>query len=72
MFGIQNQVFRIEKEMPAIRAMVQEVVREVYTPGKTFKITAKRSDHSFELDSNGLNQELGGLLLKPFRKFRYK
>lgn len=66
MFGIQNfsPSIRIEKEMPAIRAMVQEVVREVYTPGKTFKITAKRSDHSFELDSNGLNQELGGAVIE--------
>ncbi|ELZ4686763.1 tRNA 4-thiouridine(8) synthase ThiI [Enterococcus faecalis] len=65
-FGIQNfsPSICIEKEMPAIRAMVQEVVREVYTPGKTFKITAKRSDHSFELDSNGLNQELGGAVIE--------
>ncbi|HBE2177509.1 TPA: tRNA 4-thiouridine(8) synthase ThiI [Enterococcus faecalis] len=65
-FGIQNfsPSIRIEKEMPAIRAMVQEVVREVYTPGKTFKITAKRSDHSFELDSNVLNQELGGAVIE--------
>lgn len=65
-FGIQNfsPSIRIEKEMPAIRAMVQEVVREVYTPGKTFKITAKRSDHSFGLDSNGLNQELGGAVIE--------
>lgn len=65
-FGIQNfsPSIRIEKEMPAIRAMVQEVVREVYTPGKTFKITAKRSDHSFELDSNGLNQELGWAVIE--------
>lgn len=65
-FGIQNfsPSIRIEKEMPAIRAMVQEVVREVYTPGKTFKITAKRSYHSFELDSNGLNQELGGAVIE--------
>ncbi|MFG5557196.1 tRNA uracil 4-sulfurtransferase ThiI [Enterococcus faecalis] len=65
-FGIQNfsPSIRIEKEMPVIRAMVQEVVREVYTPGKTFKITAKRSDHSFELDSNGLNQELGGAVIE--------
>ncbi|EIQ7140566.1 tRNA 4-thiouridine(8) synthase ThiI [Enterococcus faecalis] len=65
-FGIQNfsPSIRIEKEMPAIHAMVQEVVREVYTPGKTFKITAKRSDHSFELDSNGLNQELGGAVIE--------
>ena len=65
-FGIQNfsPSIRIENETPAIRAMVQEVVREVYTPGKTFKITAKRSDHSFELDSNGLNQELGGAVIE--------
>ncbi|EOB2780753.1 tRNA uracil 4-sulfurtransferase ThiI [Enterococcus faecalis] len=71
-FGIQNFLpsIRIEKEMPAIRAMVQEVVREVYTPGKTFKITAKRSDHSFELDSNGLNQELGGAVIEAIPEIR--
>lgn len=71
-FGIQNfsPSIRIEKEMPAIRAMVQEVVREVYTPGKTFKITAKRSDHSFELDSNGLNQELGGAVIEAIPEFQ--
>lgn len=71
-FGIQNfsPSIRIEKEMPAIRAMVQEVVREVYTPGKTFKITAKRSDHSFELDSNGLNQELGGAVIEAIPEIR--
>lgn len=71
-FGIQNfsPSIRIEKEMPAIRAMVQEVVREVYTPGKTFKITAKRSDHSFELDSNGLNQELGGAVIEAITEIQ--
>ena len=71
-FGIQNfsPSIRIEKEMPAIRAMVQEVVREVYTPGKTFKITAKRSDHSFELDSNGLNQEFGLAVIEDFPEFQ--
>lgn len=71
-FGIQNfsPSIRIEKEMPPIRAMVQEVVREVYTPGKTFKITAKRSDHSFELDSNGLNQELGGAVIEAIPEIR--
>ncbi|EJX7950840.1 tRNA 4-thiouridine(8) synthase ThiI [Enterococcus faecalis] len=71
-FGIQNfsPSIRIEKEMPAIRAMVQEVVREVYMPGKTFKITAKRSDHSFELDSNGLNQELGGAVIEAIPEIR--
>lgn len=31
----------------------------VYKDGMTFKITAKRSDHSFELDSRALNHTLG-------------
>ena len=39
-FGIQNfsPSIRIEKEMPTIRAMVQEVVREVYTPVRRLKL----------------------------------
>lgn len=65
-FGIQNfsPSIRVEKEVPAIREMVQQIIQEVYEPGKTFKITAKRSDHSFELDSNELNQELGGAVFE--------
>lgn len=67
-FGIQNfsPSIRVEKAMPAIREMVQTIIKDVYTPDQTFKITSKRSDHSFELDSNELNQELGNAVFDVF------
>lgn len=65
-FGIQtfSPSIQVEKEVPAIRKMVQEIILSVYQPGQTFKITSKRSDHSFELDSNELNRELGGAVFE--------
>jgi thiamine biosynthesis protein ThiI len=65
-FGIQNfsPSIRVDKNLPTIRSMVQQIIKTVYQPGKTFKITTKRSDHSFELDSNELNQELGGAVFE--------
>lgn len=67
-FGIQNfsPSIRVEKNMPDIREMVQTIIKAVYQSGQTFKITAKRSDHSFELDSNELNRELGGAVMEVF------
>ncbi|MGM0218406.1 tRNA uracil 4-sulfurtransferase ThiI [Enterococcus sp. AZ126] len=67
-FGIQNfsPSIRVEKNMPDIREMVQTIIKAVHQPGQTFKITAKRSDHSFELDSNELNRELGGAVMEVF------
>lgn len=67
-FGIQNfsPSVRVEKTMPAIRAMVQTIIKSAYHPGQTFKITSKRSDHSFELDTNELNRELGGAVFELF------
>ncbi len=35
-------------------------MKEIYKDGLTFKISSKRSDHTFELDSRELNQTLGG------------
>lgn len=67
-FGIQNfsPSVRVEKTMPAIREMVQTIIKSAYQPGQTFKITSKRSDHSFELDTNELNRELGGAVFEVF------
>lgn len=67
-FGIQNfsLSIRVEKTMPAIREMVQTIIKSAYQPGQTFKITSKRSDHSFELDTNELNRELGGAVFEVF------
>lgn len=65
-FGIQNfsPSIQVEKEMPVIREMVQTIIKTIYQPGQTFKITSKRSDHNFELDSNELNRELGGAVFE--------
>lgn len=65
-FGIQNfsPVYKIEKSVPALKAAVQEIMKEIYKDGLTFKISSKRSDHTFELDSRELNQTLGGAVFE--------
>ena len=65
-FGIQNfsPVYKIEKSVPALKAAVQDIMKEIYKDGLTFKISSKRSDHTFELDSRELNQTLGGAVFE--------
>lgn len=60
-FGIQafSPSFKVEKNVDTLVKAVQEIMISVYKDGMTFKITAKRSDHSFELDSRALNHTLG-------------
>ena len=61
-FGIQNfsSVYKVEKSVEVLKSAVQEIMQEIYKEGMTFKISSKRSDHNFELDSRELNQTLGG------------
>lgn len=60
-FGIQafSPSFKVEKNVDTLVKAVQEIMTSVYKDGMTFKITAKRSDHSFELDSRALKHTLG-------------
>lgn len=60
-FGIQNFApsYKVEKSVSALKEAVQSIMRSIYKEGMTFKIAARRSDHSFELDSRDLNQVLG-------------
>ncbi|MDT2754690.1 tRNA 4-thiouridine(8) synthase ThiI [Enterococcus pseudoavium] len=64
-FGIQNfsPSIQVEKNLDALKEMTQQIMTEIYTGKETFKITAKRSDHSFELDSHGLQQFLGDAVI---------
>ena len=39
-------------------------MQDIYKDGMTFKISSKRSDHNFELDSRELNQTLGGAVFE--------
>ncbi len=60
-FGIQafSPSYKVEKTVTGLKEAVQDVMKDVYREGLTFKITSKRSDHSFELDSRELNHMLG-------------
>lgn len=60
-FGIQafNPVYKLEKNVDLLIASVQEIMKDLYVDGMTFKISSKRSDHHFELDSRDLNLVLG-------------
>ncbi|WP_159564345.1 tRNA uracil 4-sulfurtransferase ThiI [Streptococcus halichoeri] len=65
-FGIQalSPVYKIDKNIAALKKAVQELMRELYQEGMTFKIASKRSDHNFELDSRELNQVLGAAVFE--------
>ncbi|WP_221912644.1 tRNA uracil 4-sulfurtransferase ThiI [Streptococcus halichoeri] len=65
-FGIQalSPVYKIDKNIAALKKAVQELMRELYHEGMTFKIASKRSDHNFELDSRELNQVLGAAVFE--------
>jgi tRNA uracil 4-sulfurtransferase len=65
-FGIQSYspAIKVEKELEKMRDAALELFKKIHRPGQTFKITAKRSDKTFELDTNGINAEFGGHILR--------
>ena len=65
-FVIQNfsPVYKVEKSVEVLKSAVQEIMQDIYKEGMTFKISSKRSDHNFELDSRELNQTLGGAVFE--------
>lgn len=67
-FGIQSlsPAIRSERDLPSIQAAAISLMESVYEEGKTFKISAKRSDKTFELDTDGINQMFGALILQNF------
>ncbi|MBV7389071.1 tRNA 4-thiouridine(8) synthase ThiI [Enterococcus sp. ALS3] len=67
-FGIQNfsPSIRVEKTPEALRAVAEDIMREIYTGEETFKITAKRSDHGFEMNTHDLQQFLGQAVVDVF------
>lgn len=67
-FGIQNfsPSIRVEKDPVALKAMTETIMQEIYTGKETFKVTAKRSDHKFELDSHEIQQFLGNTVIDLF------
>lgn len=65
-FGIQSfsPAVKTNKDMEAMKDAALALFQKKYKEGKTFKITAKRADKSFPLNTDELNHEFGGHLLK--------
>lgn len=65
-FGIENfsPVMKVEKTKEAMFEGALALVDSQYEPGMTFKINTKRQDHQFEWDTNQINDQLGGHILR--------
>ena len=67
-FGIQSisPVYIIEKDVEVAKRVVLDLLSQEDLEGKTFKIMTKRSDHTFEMDTNQINLFLGDAVLEAF------
>ena len=65
-FGIQSYspAIKVEKDIEKMKTAALELFTSIHKQGQTFKITAKRSDKTFELDTNEINSEFGGHILR--------
>lgn len=65
-FGIQSfsPAIKVERSIEVLKQTSLELVRSLYKEGQTFKVTPKRSDKAFELDTDGINHTIGGYLLQ--------
>ncbi|MEG0679870.1 MAG: tRNA uracil 4-sulfurtransferase ThiI, partial [Carnobacterium sp.] len=73
-FGIQNfsPVIRLERDIEKMKEVVVNMVQELYSEGKTFRITTRRSDHEFSLDTNEINHLLGSEVIKNIEGIKVK
>ncbi len=64
-FGIQSfsPAIKTDKDIDAIRAAALHIMLQAHSPGNTFKISARRSDKTFEYDTHGLNHAVGAHVL---------
>ena len=67
-FGIQSisPVYIVEKDMEVAKKVVLDLLSQEDIEGKTFKIMTRRSDHTFEMDTNQINLFLGDAVLEAF------
>ncbi|WP_040207626.1 tRNA uracil 4-sulfurtransferase ThiI [Neobacillus jeddahensis] len=65
-FGIQSfsPAIKVDRDVEVLKQTSLELVTSLYNEGETFKITPKRSDKAFELNTDGINHAIGGHLLQ--------
>jgi tRNA uracil 4-sulfurtransferase len=65
-FGIQSfsPVVKVPQDIEEITKAGLALVQKSFSPGKTFKVAARRADKKFEMDTNELNYEVGSYILR--------
>jgi tRNA uracil 4-sulfurtransferase len=65
-FGIQSfsPAVKVEKNIDEMKRVALDLFQMLYKEGQTFKITGKRADRTFELNTDEINHTFGALLLK--------
>src|SRR5690348_6605088 len=65
-FGIQSfsPAIKVERNVESLKDSALEFVRAHYKDGQTFKVNPKRSDKTFELNTDGINRTIGAYLLQ--------
>ncbi|WP_421380506.1 tRNA uracil 4-sulfurtransferase ThiI [Bacillus salacetis] len=65
-FGIQSYspVMKTEKDMEKIKDAALHLVQKSHKEGQTFKVSARRADKTFALDTNEINYAVGSHVLK--------
>lgn len=65
-FGIQSfsPVIKTNKDIEVVKQQSLKLFEKLGASGKTFKVSARRSDKEYQFDSNELNHMIGGHLLE--------
>ncbi|MEC1627401.1 tRNA 4-thiouridine(8) synthase ThiI [Bacillus mojavensis] len=65
-FGIQSfsLAIKCESRLDDIKTTALQAIKDQYQPGDTFKVATKRAHKQFELDTNEMNAEIGGHILR--------
>ncbi|KRO18401.1 tRNA uracil 4-sulfurtransferase ThiI [Lacticaseibacillus saniviri] len=63
-FGIQNfsPSVAVPKDMDLVHEKALELMNATVPEGSSYKVNTRRSDHSFELDTNQMNLDMGDFL----------
>ncbi|TVY09629.1 tRNA uracil 4-sulfurtransferase ThiI [Paenibacillus cremeus] len=67
-FGITSfsPVYTAELELGQMKQMALQVMHSIEQPPVTFKVNVRRANKSFPMDSQELNREIGGHVLRAF------
>ena len=73
-FGIQSfsPAIKVQRDIELIKESSLHLIKSLYKEGQTFKVSARRSDKKFELDTNQINHAVGAHILKNIEGIKVK